>query len=107
MAVLRGMVLLIADKHSCDIIQMVMIDTKFLRRKSLKMIPFPCFRLTLVCLISFCFTGKQTYQNTSREFEKVLRMNENIRIWVRFNLHNYPMFYFQWFYFQSNRHNIS
>lgn len=46
MAVLRGMVLLIADKHSCDIIQMVMIDTKFLRRKSLKMIPFPCFRLT-------------------------------------------------------------
>lgn len=53
MAVLRGMVLLIADKHSCDIIQMVMIDTKFLRRKSLKMIPFPCFRLTLVCLIFF------------------------------------------------------
>lgn len=80
MAVLRGMVLLIADKHSCDIIQMVMIDTKFLRRKSLKMIPFPCFRLTLVCLISFCLTEKQTYQNTSREFEKVLRMNENIRI---------------------------
>lgn len=77
---IQGNTSLIADKHSCDLIQMAVIDTKFWHGKSLKMIPSPCFFLTLVCLISSCFALKQTFQNTCRQFEKVLRMNENIGI---------------------------